>query len=95
VKGLRKKEDPWNGIAAGFMTGGSLALRSGFKAVMNGAIACSMFVAVIEGVRIIFNRVIAENTRLEAPESMKKQQHGHMSSASGVAKVHSDGGMEL
>lgn len=27
VKGIRQKEDPWNAIIAGFMTGGSLAIR--------------------------------------------------------------------
>lgn len=27
VKGIRKKEDPWNAIIAGFFTGGSLAVR--------------------------------------------------------------------
>jgi hypothetical protein len=28
VKGYRQKEDAWNGIISGFMTGGCLALRS-------------------------------------------------------------------
>jgi import inner membrane translocase subunit TIM17 len=28
VKGWRKKEDAWNAIISGFMTGGCLALRS-------------------------------------------------------------------
>lgn len=27
VKGYRQKEDPWNAIISGFLTGGSLALR--------------------------------------------------------------------
>ena len=27
VKGYRQKEDPWNAITAGFLTGGSLAFR--------------------------------------------------------------------
>jgi import inner membrane translocase subunit TIM17 len=27
VKGIRQKEDAWNAIIAGFMTGGSLAIR--------------------------------------------------------------------
>lgn len=27
VKGYRQKEDPWNAITAGFMTGGTLAFR--------------------------------------------------------------------
>ncbi|KAG5460667.1 MAG: Tim17/Tim22/Tim23/Pmp24 family-domain-containing protein [Olpidium bornovanus] len=28
IKGIRQKEDPWNSIASGFLTGGVLALRS-------------------------------------------------------------------
>lgn len=27
VKGYRQKEDPWNAIISGFLTGGSLAIR--------------------------------------------------------------------
>jgi len=27
VKGYRQKEDPWNAIISGFMTGGALAFR--------------------------------------------------------------------
>ena len=38
VKGIRKKEDPWNAIIAGFFTGGALAVRGGPKAIRNGAI---------------------------------------------------------
>lgn len=27
IKGIRQKEDAWNAITAGFLTGGSLAIR--------------------------------------------------------------------
>lgn len=67
VKGVRKKEDPWNAIIAGFFTGGSLAVRGGYKSMRNGAISCAILLAVIEGVGIGFNRMMADNTRLEAP----------------------------
>lgn len=33
----------------------------------NGAISCAVLLAVIEGVGIGFNRMMADNTRLEAP----------------------------
>ncbi|KAK5626588.1 hypothetical protein RRF57_002303 [Xylaria bambusicola] len=65
VKGLRKKEDPWNAIIAGFFTGGSLAIRGGFKAARNGAIGCAVLLAVIEGVGIGFQRMFAASTKLE------------------------------
>ena len=60
-----KKEDPWNAIIAGFFTGGALAVRGGAKAVRNGAIGCAILLAVIEGVGIGFQRLMAENTRLD------------------------------
>jgi import inner membrane translocase subunit TIM17 len=33
----------------------------------NGAISCAILLAVIEGVSIGFNRMMADNTKLEAP----------------------------
>jgi import inner membrane translocase subunit TIM17 len=33
----------------------------------NGAISCAILLAVIEGVSIGFGRMMAENTKLEAP----------------------------
>ncbi len=88
VKGIRKKEDPYNAstywmsgtgmnatderhganiwiIIAGFFTGGALAVRGGYKAARNSAIGCACLLAVIEGVGIGFQRMMAENTRLE------------------------------
>lgn len=65
VKGIRKKEDPYNSIIAGFLTGGSLAIRGGWRAARNGAIMCGIFLGVIEGVGIGIQRMMAENTRLD------------------------------
>lgn len=49
------------------MTGGSLAARGGVRAARNGAITCAILLAVIEGVGIGIQRMMAGNTRLEAP----------------------------
>ncbi|KAH0545242.1 hypothetical protein FGG08_000696 [Glutinoglossum americanum] len=68
VKGIRKKEDPYNAIIAGFFTGGALAVRGGLKAARNSAIGCACLLAVIEGVGIGFQRMMAENTRLDVPQ---------------------------
>lgn len=86
VKGVRKKEDPYNAswlpsaasakrssrsdtdvetVIAGFFTGGSLAIRGGMKAARNSAIGCAILLAVIEGVGIGIQRMMAENTRLD------------------------------
>ena len=65
VKGVRKKEDPWNAIIAGFFTGGSLAVRGGYKQIRNGAIGCAVLLAVIEGVGMGFQRMLAGSQKLE------------------------------
>lgn len=65
IKGLRQKEDAYNPIIAGFFTGGALAVRGGVKAARNSAIMCAVFLAVIEGVGIGFQRMMADNTKLE------------------------------
>ncbi|KAK1846591.1 hypothetical protein CCHR01_10754 [Colletotrichum chrysophilum] len=68
VKGIRQKEDPYNAIIAGFFTGGSLAIRGGYKAARNGAIGCAVLLAVIEGVGIGFQKMFAGSTKLEMPQ---------------------------
>lgn len=56
----------WNDIViAGFFTGGALAIRGGMKAARNSAIGCGILLAVIEGVGIGIQRMMAENTRLD------------------------------
>lgn len=57
-------------VGAGFLTGGSLAIRGGFKAARNSAIGCAILLAVIEGVGIGIQRVMAENTRLDVRISL-------------------------
>ena len=57
------------------MTGGSLAIRGGFKAARNSAIGCAVLLAVIEGVGIEFRRMMAENTLLDVP-SLPRQEDG-------------------
>lgn len=76
VKGIRKKEDPYNSIIAGFFTGGALAIRGGAKAARNGAIMCAIFLAVIEGVGIGIQRMMAENTRLDLPPPPPSETRG-------------------
>lgn len=58
-------------VIAGFLTGGALAVRGGVKAARNSAIMCACFLAVIEGVGIGFQRMMAENTRLDVSIIMR------------------------
>ena len=55
---LRKKEDPWNAIASGFMTGGVLAARAGFKAAAKNAAIGGVILAGIEGLNIAVSRAL-------------------------------------
>ena len=54
-----------NTVIAGFFTGGALAIRGGMKAARNSAIGCGILLAVIEGVGIGIQRMMAENTRID------------------------------
>eukprot|EP01029_Cantina_marsupialis_P000455 TRINITY_DN10334_c0_g1_i1.p1 TRINITY_DN10334_c0_g1~~TRINITY_DN10334_c0_g1_i1.p1 ORF type:complete len:170 (-),score=62.35 TRINITY_DN10334_c0_g1_i1:253-762(-) len=56
---LRKKEDPWNSIVAGGLTGGVLAGRSGFKIVAQNAVVGGVLLGLIEGLGILMNRVFS------------------------------------
>lgn len=67
VKGVRQKEDPYNAIIAGFFTGGALSVRGGVKAARNSAIGCACLLAIIEGVGIGLNRVMAGNNQPQNP----------------------------
>lgn len=79
VKGIRKKEDPWNAIIAGFGTGGCLALRGGPRAIRNGAISCAILIAVIEGVSVGLGRMMAA-----PPPSVQAQQQQAAAAAAGM-----------
>lgn len=56
---LRKKEDPWNSIAAGALTGGFLQLRTGLRSAAKSAAFGGVLLAMIEGVGILLTRVTA------------------------------------
>uniref|UniRef100_A0A0K0DJ25 Mitochondrial import inner membrane translocase subunit TIM17 n=1 Tax=Angiostrongylus cantonensis TaxID=6313 RepID=A0A0K0DJ25_ANGCA len=53
---IRKKEDPFNSIASGGLTGALLAIRSGPKVMAGSAILGSVILAMIEGVGLITTR---------------------------------------
>jgi len=56
---LRKKEDPWNSIAAGALTGGFLQLRTGARSAAKSAAFGGVLLAMIEGVGILLTRMTA------------------------------------
>jgi import inner membrane translocase subunit TIM17 len=60
---LRQKEDPWNSIISGTLTGGILAVRAGPKAMASSAFFGGLILAMIEGVGIAMT-----NMTLGGPE---------------------------
>lgn len=71
VKAVRRTEDPWNAIIAGFFTGGALAIRGGWRHARNNAIICAFVLAGIEGANIAISRMFAEGQIAPAvPEQM-------------------------
>ncbi|KAK0182396.1 hypothetical protein PV327_000540 [Microctonus hyperodae] len=58
---IRKKEDPWNSIMSGTLTGGILAARNGVPAMIGSAIFGGLILALIEGVGIMMTRMSAEH----------------------------------
>jgi import inner membrane translocase subunit TIM17 len=57
---LRKKEDPWNAITSGALTGGVLAARAGRRAVVRNALLGGVVLALIEGLSIAFTNYFAQ-----------------------------------
>lgn len=56
---IRKKEDPWNSIAAGALTGGFLQLRTGPRSAARSAAFGGVLLAMIEGLGILLTRTTA------------------------------------
>mmetsp|Transcript_19725 Transcript_19725/g.42842 ORF Transcript_19725/g.42842 Transcript_19725/m.42842 type:complete len:252 (+) Transcript_19725:277-1032(+) len=54
---LRKKEDPWNAIGAGALTGGFLQLRFGLKSAAKSAVFGGFLLALIEGLGIALTKI--------------------------------------
>ncbi|CAH8542312.1 unnamed protein product [Dicrocoelium dendriticum] len=52
----RQKEDPWNSITSGAITGAVLAVRHGPAAMVGQAVVGGVILAIIEGLGIMMNR---------------------------------------
>jgi len=65
--GIRKKEDPWNSIMSGALTGGILAARGGPRAAATSAVVGGILLALIEGVGIAMSRASASQFKPVPP----------------------------
>lgn len=61
----RQREDPYNSIVSGALTGAVLAARGGFGASMRSAAVGGVLLALIEGMGVVLNRMFAEEYRPE------------------------------
>ena len=68
---IRKKEDPWNSIISGYLTGGVLAARGGWRAAGRSAVVGGVLLAMIEGLQIALTKMLSEPTATPyAPQAM-------------------------
>ncbi|CDW53186.1 mitochondrial import inner membrane translocase s ubunit tim17 b-like protein [Trichuris trichiura] len=60
---VRRKEDPWNSIISGAMTGALVTMRNGVGTMIGSAIMGGVILAMIEGVGIFITRFTADQFR--------------------------------
>ncbi|XP_013388927.1 mitochondrial import inner membrane translocase subunit Tim17-B-like, partial [Lingula anatina] len=64
---LRGKEDPWNAIISGGVTGAVLSFRQGYTAMFGSAVIGCVLLALIEGVSIAMTKMSAEQFKPVSP----------------------------
>ena len=64
----RQRDDPWNAIGSGFLTGGVLAARAGLRASAQSALVGGVLLALIEGLSITINKLATEQFKPVRPE---------------------------
>ncbi|XP_002133089.2 mitochondrial import inner membrane translocase subunit Tim17-B [Drosophila pseudoobscura] len=73
---IRQKEDPWNSIMSGAITGGILAGRNGKVSMACSAVVGGLLLTLIEGVGILFTRISADQFRNPAPPGSPTDPQG-------------------
>jgi import inner membrane translocase subunit TIM17 len=71
---IRKKEDPWNAILAGALTGGTLAIRAGPRAIATNATIGGVLLAVIEGLQVLMTRNSVDSPAQQWQQQQQQQQ---------------------
>ncbi|KAI8052155.1 Tim17/Tim22/Tim23/Pmp24 family-domain-containing protein [Syncephalis plumigaleata] len=73
MRGIRQKEDAWNSIISGALTGGVLAARGGTKPMLISAAFGGIFLGVIEGVSLVIGRMFTPENPAMMPVSIPLQ----------------------
>ena len=71
---LRKKEDAWNPIASGALTGGALAARGGWRAATRSAVVGGVLLTMIEGMGFMLQRYFASQERAQQEEMLAEHR---------------------
>jgi len=71
---IRRRDDHWNAIASGFLTGGVLAARGGWKAASRNAVIGGVLLGIIEGVAALLMRSTSKSPREMALEQMDQEK---------------------
>jgi import inner membrane translocase subunit TIM17 len=71
---IRRRDDHWNAIASGFLTGGVLAARGGWKAASRNAVIGGVLLAIIEGVASLLMRSSSKTPREMHQEQMEQER---------------------
>lgn len=93
---LRHKDDHWNAIASGFLTGGTLAARGGWKSAGRNALFGGILLAVIEGCMALVMRntaVTPRDQQLQMLEMEKDEQRRRELAERSRGNGESSGGM--
>ena len=70
----RQEDSPVNAVASGFITGGLLAVRSGFQIAWRNAVAGGVILAIIEGVNVGYTNMMIRQQMLMVQEMTKLQE---------------------
>lgn len=71
---IRQRDDHWNAIASGFLTGGVLAARGGWKAASRNAVVGGVLLGIIEGVAALIMRKTSQTPREQALQALEAER---------------------
>lgn len=70
----RQKDDPWNAVISGFVTGGMLAIRGGANVAFKNALMGGVILGLIEGISIIIQAVAMRRQHMMMMHAMKMER---------------------
>lgn len=74
LQAIRRRDDHWNAIASGFLTGGVVAYRTGIASASQSAVIGGALLALIEGMSSVFSRYMQQTPREQALQALQQQK---------------------